>query len=315
MLREAEIDIAIDLMGPTQGARPAIFVVPAGANSGDLPRLRRQQRRSLYRLRHSPTALLFPESERDLYREKIVYLPDSFMGTDSKRPISSDTPSRSEEGLPESGFVFGAFSNSYKVSPQVFDVWMDLLRDDQRQRALAFSTRREGHGQFASRGAVARCRSGAARFRSPCRAQSRSSGAPSIGRFVSRYGAPWSPFDGLRHALGRHAGAHVYRATFRRARCDEPSLGARPYRAYCRRVAELQGMRAASLPGTRKCLPRSGRGLPLIATSFPLFNTQRFTLHIEAAYTAMWERHQQGDPPASISVPALPDADRTPVRS
>jgi protein O-GlcNAc transferase len=34
----------------------------------------------------------------------------------------------------------------------------------------------------------------------------------------------------------------------------------------------------------------------------PLFNTARFARHIEAAYGAMWERHQRGEPPASFAV-------------
>jgi predicted O-linked N-acetylglucosamine transferase (SPINDLY family) len=37
--------------------------------------------------------------------------------------------------------------------------------------------------------------------------------------------------------------------------------------------------------------------------SFPLFNTDRFRRHIEAAYATMWERHQRGEPPASFAVP------------
>jgi predicted O-linked N-acetylglucosamine transferase (SPINDLY family) len=35
---------------------------------------------------------------------------------------------------------------------------------------------------------------------------------------------------------------------------------------------------------------------------YPLFNTQRTTLHIEAAYRTMWERYQRGEPPASFAV-------------
>ena len=41
-------------------------------------------------------------------------------------------------------------------------------------------------------------------------------------------------------------------------------------------------------------------------TEFPLFNTARFTRHIEAAYFSMWERYQKDEPPAALSVQALP---------
>jgi predicted O-linked N-acetylglucosamine transferase (SPINDLY family) len=35
---------------------------------------------------------------------------------------------------------------------------------------------------------------------------------------------------------------------------------------------------------------------------FPLFDTGRFTRHIEAAYATMWERQQRGEPPESFAV-------------
>jgi predicted O-linked N-acetylglucosamine transferase (SPINDLY family) len=38
-----------------------------------------------------------------------------------------------------------------------------------------------------------------------------------------------------------------------------------------------------------------------------LSDTARYTRHIEAAYTAMWQRHQRGEPPQSFAVAALAD--------
>ena len=36
--------------------------------------------------------------------------------------------------------------------------------------------------------------------------------------------------------------------------------------------------------------------------TYPLFNTDRFTRHIEAAYTMMWEIWQHGEAPKSFKV-------------
>ena len=36
--------------------------------------------------------------------------------------------------------------------------------------------------------------------------------------------------------------------------------------------------------------------------TFPLFDTERFTRHIEAAYTTMWERYQRGEPAEGFAV-------------
>jgi predicted O-linked N-acetylglucosamine transferase (SPINDLY family) len=37
----------------------------------------------------------------------------------------------------------------------------------------------------------------------------------------------------------------------------------------------------------------------------PLFNTRRFTRHIEAAYVMMWEQSQRGQRPSGFAVPAI----------
>jgi predicted O-linked N-acetylglucosamine transferase (SPINDLY family) len=60
---------------------------------------------------------------------------------------------------------------------------------------------------------------------------------------------------------------------------------------------------------------RFARDLPLLASirqrlarnreTFPLFDTGRFTRHIEAAYTTIWERQQRGDPPERFAVAAI----------
>ena len=127
MLRQAEVDIAVDLMGPTEGARPAIFsyrpapihIMYLGyAGSSGAP----------YMNYVFADRIVIPEAETSLFREKVVYLPETFMGTDSQRAIAKRTPNRADEGLPDRSFVFCAFSNTYKISPQIFDVWMRLLR-------------------------------------------------------------------------------------------------------------------------------------------------------------------------------------------
>jgi protein O-GlcNAc transferase len=42
--------------------------------------------------------------------------------------------------------------------------------------------------------------------------------------------------------------------------------------------------------------------LPRNRATHPLFDTDRFRLHFEAAFTTMFERHQRGERPASFAV-------------
>jgi predicted O-linked N-acetylglucosamine transferase (SPINDLY family) len=73
--------------------------------------------------------MIIPESERRFYAEQVVYLPDTYQANDSKRAIAARTPSREAAGLPEEGFVFCCFNNNYKITPDMYSIWMRLLRD------------------------------------------------------------------------------------------------------------------------------------------------------------------------------------------
>ena len=72
--------------------------------------------------------VVIPQEDQDCYTEKVAYLPDSYQVNDSKRRIAKSTPSRAECGLPRLGFVFCCFNNNYKITPDIFDVWMRLLK-------------------------------------------------------------------------------------------------------------------------------------------------------------------------------------------
>jgi predicted O-linked N-acetylglucosamine transferase (SPINDLY family) len=58
---------------------------------------------------------IIPSEHAAFYCEKVVYLPDTYQANDSKRIIADHTPTRSEVGLPVTGFVFCCFNNNYKI--------------------------------------------------------------------------------------------------------------------------------------------------------------------------------------------------------
>jgi predicted O-linked N-acetylglucosamine transferase (SPINDLY family) len=72
--------------------------------------------------------IVIPEEHRPFFSEEVAYLPDTYQCNDSKRAIAPRAPRRSEMRLPENGFVFCCFNNNHKILPQMFDVWMRLLR-------------------------------------------------------------------------------------------------------------------------------------------------------------------------------------------
>lgn len=125
-MREAGVDIAVDLNGFTTFCRPGIFVrrcAPLQINYLGYPGAMGTLTAD-YILADS---VVIPDAESVNYDEKIIRLPFAYQPNDNRRRIADERPTRAEVGLPERGFVFCSFNASYKITPPVFDVWADLL--------------------------------------------------------------------------------------------------------------------------------------------------------------------------------------------
>lgn len=125
--REIGIDIAIDLKGYTKNCRTGIFsyrAAPIQVNYLGYPGTMGLS----YMDYIIADPVLIPNSSKNFYSEKIVYLPNSYQVNDTKRLISDKTFTKAEAGLPESGFVFCCFNNNYKISPKVLDGWARILK-------------------------------------------------------------------------------------------------------------------------------------------------------------------------------------------
>ena len=126
LVRDAGIDIAVDLKGFTRDYRPGIFALrPAPVQAGFLGYPGTTGAGYIDYIVADRTVI--PEHRRDCYAERVVYLPDSYQPNDSKRALPERAPARSAAGLPEAGFVFCAFNQSYKIVPPVFERWMRAL--------------------------------------------------------------------------------------------------------------------------------------------------------------------------------------------
>lgn len=68
-----------------------------------------------------------PAGSERCFEEHLIRMPNSYQATDSSREISARAFTRKDCGLPNEGFVFCSFNNSYKITPVEFDIWMRLL--------------------------------------------------------------------------------------------------------------------------------------------------------------------------------------------
>jgi len=127
LARTCEIDIAVDLGGYTSGARTHIFALraaPLQVNYLGYP----GTMGAPYVDYIVADATVIPPDARAHYSEKVVHLPHTYQPNDRLRPVGEKTFTRAELGLPEAGFVFCCFNNTYKILPQTFDIWMRILR-------------------------------------------------------------------------------------------------------------------------------------------------------------------------------------------
>jgi len=69
-----------------------------------------------------------PSADARFFSERTFHLPPSFQVNDSKRPAADEPQPRLAYGLPEKGFVYCCFNSSYKLTPDLFALWMRLLR-------------------------------------------------------------------------------------------------------------------------------------------------------------------------------------------
>ena len=126
LARSLGIDIAIDLKGFTEGARTGIFVdrcAPIQINYIGYPGTMVAD----YIDYIVADRILIPVESQKFYREKIIYMPDSYQINDSYRKISNKKFTRLDFDLPEDKFIFCCFNNSYKILPEIFESWMRIL--------------------------------------------------------------------------------------------------------------------------------------------------------------------------------------------
>jgi predicted O-linked N-acetylglucosamine transferase (SPINDLY family) len=126
LMRAREIDIAVDLNGHTHEARPGIFSyrpAPVQVNYLVYP----GTTGASYMNYILADRIVLPLDQQANFSEKIVHLPDCYQANDATRLVPP-APTRAEAGLPENGFVFCCFNNSWKIAGPVFDIWMRLLQ-------------------------------------------------------------------------------------------------------------------------------------------------------------------------------------------
>jgi protein O-GlcNAc transferase len=122
-----ELDILIDLTGYTGSCRPMILVhrpAPIQVNYLGYPGTMGADFIDYIIV----DRFVVPAAQQPFFSERLVHLPFCYQCNDDQRPIAASGLTRADFHLPADGFVFCCFNNSYKITPDIFGIWMRLLR-------------------------------------------------------------------------------------------------------------------------------------------------------------------------------------------
>ncbi|HTS21166.1 MAG TPA: tetratricopeptide repeat protein [Casimicrobiaceae bacterium] len=302
LMRGLEIDIAVDRNGYTSNARPRIFAqrpAPIQVNYLGYP----GTTAAPYMDYLIADETIVPREEQGFYAERIAYLPDTYWVNDSGRRIAEATPSRAEAGLPDRGFVFCCFNNPYKINPPLFDLWMRLL--GQVEGSVLWLLKPNPIGERNLRGEAAKRGVDPSRLvfapRMPPEEHLARHRLADLFVDTLPYNAHTTACDALWAGLpvltciGTSFPGRVASSVLRAVGLPQSITGS---------LAQYES-EALALARDPDRLRELRQALARNRTTTPLFDTDRFRRHIEAAYTAMWERHQRGEPPASFAVSEL----------
>jgi protein O-GlcNAc transferase len=302
LLRELEIDIAVDLKGYTAHGRADILshrAAPVQVSYLGYPGTMGAD----YVDYLIADRIVVPEEQQACYTERLVYLPDSYQVNDNRRAAVGRAPTRAEAGLPGRGFVYCSFNNNYKITPAVFDVWMRLLQRTEGSvlwllednAAAALNLRRE-----AERRGVAPTR---LVFAPRVRPEEHLARHRLASLFLDTlpYNAHTTASDALwagvpvLTCLGSAFAGRVAASLLESVGLPELVVHT------LERYEEL----AVKLANDAGLLEDLAARLARNRATCPLFDTDRMRRHIEAAYVMMWERQRSGAPPAVLSVPTI----------
>ena len=127
LIQSNEIDILVNLNGFFGQARQGVFSykpAPIQVNYLGFPGTIGSE----YMDYIIADKIVIPEESQKHYVEKVVYLPNTYQANDNQRQISEKSFSRTQLGLPKDAFVFACFNNNYKITPTTFDSWMQILK-------------------------------------------------------------------------------------------------------------------------------------------------------------------------------------------
>ena len=298
-IRGAEIDILVNLNGYFGKARMGVFArrpAPVQVNYLGFP----ATLGAPYMDYIIADKVVIPDDEQRFYDEKVAILPGCYLANDDKGRALAAPPSRAEAGLPDTGFVFCNFNNAYKLTPDTFAGWMRILK--QVEGSVLWLL--ESQAPFADNLRATAQKHGVAGERilfAPNKPPA---------EHLARVGLAGLFLDSLPYNGHTTAGDALWAdvpvltrrgSTFVGRVAASLLLNAGLPELVTESQADYEAL-AVKLAGDAKLLRSLRDKVKTKRDKGELFDTARFTRHMEAAYAQMWQRWLAGEPPQAFAV-------------
>jgi protein O-GlcNAc transferase len=298
LARSIEVDIAVDLSGFTAGCRTKIFSMRAAPLQLSYIGLLASMGAEYYDYLVAGEGMI-PEENQKFFSEKIVYLP-SYQVNDSKETLPDITFSRKDFGLPEDGFVFCCFNNTYKITPTTFDSWARIL-DKVEGSVLMIYVNNEFSKNNLTKEIILRGVD-----------PKRLIFGDNLPRpeYLARYRvadlfldtAPYNAGTTASDALRMGLPVLTYRGNSFNSREASGVISALHLPELITDSQQDYESMAVELANNPLKLKKITDKLIINLKTAPLYDTQLFTKNLESAYKTMYERHHQGLQPEHINL-------------
>ncbi len=302
-IRDDQLDVLVDCMGFTRNNRARILAyrpAPVQVNWLGFPGSMGSEVHDYI----IADPVVIPEEAESAFSEAVCRLPEAYQANDNRRPIAANAPTRAEEGLPDTGLVFCSFNQAYKLEPVRWVTFMAILRDVPDSVLWLLDPGPEArenlrmHAQSAGmdpdRLVFAPKRPGPLHLARVAHAD--------LALDTRIYNGHTTTADALWVGVpvlatqGGHFASRVSESLLRACHLpelvlpDEAALHARAV-ALAKDPAALQALRERVASNRFRA---------------PLFDTERYARHMEAAFRAMVERASRGERPTTLAIDPLP---------
>lgn len=299
LMRSLGIDIAVCLNGYTAGERTGIFARRAAPVQVNFLGFAATMGAGFMDYIVADPVLV-PEGAERFYAENVVRLPHCYQPSDTTRTLADRPMTRAEWGLPEEGFVFCSFNNNYKILPDVFAVWMRLLRAVEGSVLWLRTGQPESKDNLRAAAAAHGIDPGRLVFSGFAELSEHNARHRMADLFLDTF--PYNAHTTANDALWSGLPVLTYAGTCYHSRVaasllhaiDLPELVTHSLEEYEARALELARDPAQLADLTRRL--REGRD------GSRLFDTKRWVADMEAAYTEMVRRAEAGQKPAPFTL-------------